>query len=164
MIRADGACADLSIRLSWRRLRDYYSWVDTRALLLHQVHPAKLATDITAELVSWALLWQRKPVAGLLIGLVPPTVASALVLRSDLEPLAQTVRGRYVLAYMPPAAQAIRAAGVVCAAWGSWRRNVPTVLAGAVIIAAGWSFGLAPDSDQPQSLVRLQTRRGEPGQ
>ena len=116
--------------------------MDNRALLLHQVHPAKLGTDITAEVASCVLLWRRKPVAGLLVRLVPPAVASALLLRSDLEPLAQTARGRYVLAHMPPAAQAVRAAGDALTAWGSWRRSAPMVLAGAAVIAAGWSFGL----------------------
>jgi len=121
--------------------------VDNRAFLLHQVHPAKLATqatDLAAGVASSILLWQRKPVAGVLVGLVPPAVASALVLRGDLEPLAQTARGRYVLAHMPPAAHAIRAAGGVFTAWGSWQRSVPTVMAGAVMTAAGWSFGLQP--------------------
>lgn len=118
--------------------------MDSRALLLHQVHPAKLGTDITAEVASCVLLWRRKPVAGLLVRLVPPAVASALLLRSDVEPLAQPARGRYVLAHMPPAAQAVRAAGDVLTAWGSWRRSAPMVLAGAAVIAAGWSFGLRP--------------------
>jgi len=46
-----------------------------------QVHPAKLDTDISAELAACILLWQRKPVAGLLVQLIPPAVASALLLR-----------------------------------------------------------------------------------
>lgn len=123
--------------------------MDSRALLLHQVHPAKLGTDITAEVASCILLWRRKPVAGLLVRLVPPAIASALLLRSDLEPLAQTARGRYVLANMPPAAQGVRAAGDVLTAWGSWRRSGPMVLAGAAVIAAGWSFGLRPHTGGP---------------
>jgi hypothetical protein len=92
--------------------------VDTRALLLLQAHPAKLAADITAELASCVLLRRRKPAAGLLVRLVPPAVVSALLLRGDLEPLAQTARGRYVLAHMPPSAQAVRAVGDVLSAWG----------------------------------------------
>lgn len=117
--------------------------MDARALLLHQVHPAKLATDIAAEVVSDALLWHRRPVLGLASRAVPPVVASALLVRRDLTPLAGTARGRYVLAHMPPSAQALRLAGDVLTGWGSWRRSVPTVLAGLAVIAAGWSFGLA---------------------
>lgn len=121
--------------------------MDNRALLLHQVHPAKLTADISAELASCILLWQRKAAAGWLVRLVPPALASALVLRGDLEPLAQTARGRYVLAHMPPPAQGVRAAGDLLTAWGCWRRSVPMVLAGAAMIAAGWSFGLAQIRD-----------------
>jgi hypothetical protein len=116
--------------------------VDSRRALLHQVHPAKLATDITAEAAPGFLLWQGKPTARLVVRLAPPALASALLLRRDLEPLTQTARGRYVLAHMPPSAQAIRAAGDVLTAWGAWRRSVPVILAGVAMIAAGWSFGL----------------------
>lgn len=51
-------------------------------------HPAKLGTDITAEVASTILLWQRKPAAGLLVRLAPSAAASALLVRRDLEPLA----------------------------------------------------------------------------
>ena len=122
--------------------------MDNRALLLHQVHLAKLGTDITAEIASGILLWQRKPTAGVLVRLVPPAIASAVLIRSNLEPLAHTARGRYVLAHMPPAAQGIRAAGDVLTAWGSWRRSPAMILAGAIMIAAGWSFGLRPSTDR----------------
>jgi hypothetical protein len=65
-----------------------------------------------------------------------------------LEPLAPTALGRYVLAHMPPAAQAMRAAGDVLTGWGCWQRRVPAVLAGVLMIAAGWSFGLSPASQR----------------
>ena len=116
--------------------------MDSRAYLLHQVHPAKLATDITAEVVSDALLWRGRWVSGLTLRFVPAVIASALLMRRDMSPLAGTARGRYVLANMPPGAQALRAAGDVLTGWGSWRRNAPTVAAGLALIAAGWSFGL----------------------
>jgi len=38
--------------------------VGNRALVLHQVHPARLATDGSAEVVSCVLLCQHKPAAG----------------------------------------------------------------------------------------------------
>lgn len=84
--------------------------------------------------------------AGLLVRLGPPVLASAVLVRGDLEPLAQTARGRYVLAHMPPAAQAMRAAGDVLTGWGCWRRSIPAVLTDVSMIAAGWSFGLWPAS------------------
>jgi hypothetical protein len=40
--------------------------------LVHQVHPAKLATDIGASAVSTVLFWQHRLVLGLLVFAVPP--------------------------------------------------------------------------------------------
>jgi len=80
--------------------------MDRQAYLLHQVHAAKLATDISAAIVSGWLMWHRRVPAALLAGFVPAGIASALVTRRDLSALADTRRGRYVMAHMPPAAQA----------------------------------------------------------
>jgi hypothetical protein len=55
--------------------------------LVHQVHPAKLATDIGAAAVSTVLFWRHRLVLGLLVFLVPAPVASVLVLRGDLSAL-----------------------------------------------------------------------------
>ena len=41
--------------------------MDSQALLLHQVHPAKLGTDITAAAVSTMLLWRHHLWPGLLV-------------------------------------------------------------------------------------------------
>jgi hypothetical protein len=116
--------------------------VDPRAYLLHQVHPGKLATDITAEVVSDALLWRGRWASGLALRFAPAVIASAVLMRRDMSSLEGTARGRYVLANMPPSAQVLRAVGDVLTGWGSWRRSPPTVAAGLALIAAGWSFGL----------------------
>ena len=50
-------------------------------LLFHQVHPAKLATDIGAAIVSLYLLWQQQLVLGLLTHFIPPPIGSAAVIR-----------------------------------------------------------------------------------
>jgi hypothetical protein len=68
--------------------------MDHQAYLLHQVHAAKLATDISAGLVSGWLMWHRRVPAALLAGFVPAAIASALVTRRDLSSLADTRRGR----------------------------------------------------------------------
>lgn len=107
------------------------------------MHPAKLAADITAEVVSNTLLWRGRWASALALRFGPAVIASAVLMRRDMSSLAGTARGRYVLAHMPPSAQALRAAGDVLTGWGSWRRSPPTVAAGLALIAAGWSFGLA---------------------
>jgi hypothetical protein len=115
-------------------------------LLYHQIHPAKLATDLTAEAASTVLLWRHRLVAGLLVRLVPAVVASAVLIRrtEDLERLRASEAGRYVHDHVTPRAQAVRAIGDVLTAIGAWRRRPVIILLGWAVVAAGWSGGLLP--------------------
>jgi hypothetical protein len=117
--------------------------MDRQAYLLHQVHAAKLATDISAAAVSGWLMWHRRVPAALLVGFVPAAIASALVTRRDLSPLADTRRGRYVMAHMPPAAQALRMAGQVVVWRAEYKHRLAGIIAGHVLVAVGWSHGLS---------------------
>jgi hypothetical protein len=45
---------------------------------------------------------------------------------------------------MPPSAQAVRLAGDGLMGLGAYRRNVALLLAGAAVIAAGWSHAAWP--------------------
>jgi hypothetical protein len=119
---------------------------DGETYLLHQVHPAKLATDLGADLLSTVLIWRGRVPLGVIAGFIPAAVASALVSRRDLSALRDSARGRYVLAHMPPAAQAARLAGQVVAWRAAARHDVRGILLGHVIVAAGWSHGLLPSS------------------
>jgi len=116
--------------------------MDRQAYLLHQVHAAKLATDISAAIVSGWLMWHRRAPAALLAGFVPAGIASALVTRRDLSRLADTRRGRYVMAHMPPAAQALRLAGQVVVWRAEYRHRLSGIVAGHALVAVGWSHGL----------------------
>jgi hypothetical protein len=117
-----------------------------RRVLLHQVHPVKLGADITAAVVSTALLWRGRTTAGLAVRWGLAVAGSAAVLAfADVEALAGTRRGRYVLAHMPPAAQAVRLAGDTVLTMGARRRSVALLVAGGLVVLAGWSHGLLPD-------------------
>jgi hypothetical protein len=117
--------------------------MDNDLVALHQVHPAKLAADITASVVSNALLWRHSVAAGLLVRVGLPMAGSAVVLRfADVERLRDTRAGAYVLADMPPSAMAVRLAGDFVMAIGSWRHSPALIGAGMVIVLAGWSHGL----------------------
>jgi len=116
--------------------------MDRNTYLLHQVHPAKLATDISADVVSTWLMWQRRPRAALLLAHAAAALASATVTRCDLSPLQTTRRGRYVLSHMPPSAQALRYFGQILAWYAAYRHRLAGVALGHVLIAAGWSHGL----------------------
>ena len=111
-------------------------------LLFHQVHPAKLATDIGAAIVSLYLLWQHQLVIGLLTHFIPPPIGSAAVIRfADLETYKNSRLGAYLLRYMTPIAQAARLAGDLITVGAAWYQSFAGILFGLAIIAAAWSYG-----------------------
>ena len=111
--------------------------------LLHQVHPAKIGADLSASIISNVLLWRARPVTAVAVRYVLPIAGSAAVLAmADLDALARTRRGRYVLAHMPPTAQAARLAGDALMGLGAYRRNPALFVTGAAVVALGWSHGL----------------------
>ena len=113
--------------------------------VVHQVHPAKIGADVAAAVVSNALLWHDRPTAAVAVRVIVPVAGSAAVLGfADLDGLAQTRRGRYVLAHMPPSAQAVRMAGDVLMGLGAYRRSAMLVLAGAAVVGIGWSHARWP--------------------
>ncbi len=117
--------------------------MDAETILLHQVHPVKLAFDISASVISNALLWQHRLAAGLVTRYLLPVIGSALVLSfADLDRLRETGRGQYVLRHMPPTSTALRLGGDTLMAVGAWRRRPSWMVAGVVLVAAGWSHGV----------------------
>jgi hypothetical protein len=116
-------------------------------VLVHQVHPAKVAADVTASVVSNVLLWRGRPKVGLAVRVVLPMAGSGIVLAvADLEALAQAKRGQYVLAHMPASAQAVRLAGDALMGLGAHRRSVALLALGAVVIVTGWSHAVWPQA------------------
>ncbi len=111
--------------------------------LYHQIHPVKLATDISAEILSLYLFWQRKLVVGLIVGVVPPMIVSFLLMRfANLEPYKQSSAGRYISVAMTPSAIMMRILGTIITHLGAWYR-IPTLIpTGLGIVLAGWLKGL----------------------
>jgi hypothetical protein len=110
--------------------------------LLHQVHPAKIGADVSASIISNVLLWRERPMTAVAVRYVLPIAGSAAVLAmADLDALARTRRGRYVLVHMPPAAQAARLAGDALMGYGAYRRSATLFVTGAAVVVLGWSHG-----------------------
>ena len=110
--------------------------------LFHQVHPAKLATDIGAAIVSLYLLWQHQLVIGLLTHFIPPPIGSAAIIRfADLETYKNSRLGAYLVRYMTPIAQAARLAGDLITVGAAWYQSFAGILFGLTVIAAAWSYG-----------------------
>ena len=117
--------------------------------VIHQVHTAKIGADVAASAVSAVLFWRGRPRAAVAVRIVVPAAGSAAVLyAADLDGLSRTRRGRYVLAHMPPAAQAVRLAGDAVMALGARRRRPVLLIAGAALIGAGWAHPLWPGWSQ----------------
>ena len=110
--------------------------------LIHQVHPAKLATDIGAAIVSLYLLWQHQLVIGLLTHFIPPPIGSAAVIRfAELDSYKNSRLGAYLVRYMTPIAQAARLAGDLITVGAAWYQSFAGILFGLAVIAAAWSYG-----------------------
>ena len=64
--------------------------------IYHQIHPAKLLTDIAAGIASLYPLWLHQLLLGLLIMLAPPLIASLLTIRyANLQRYKKSPFGKY---------------------------------------------------------------------
>ncbi len=110
--------------------------------LYHQIHPLKLATDISAEIVSLYLFWKHRLLAGMLVLLVPPVIASMLIMRlANLEAYRRSALGRYIREYMTPSAVALRILGTVFTHVGAWFRKPALIPLGLLTVLLGWLRG-----------------------
>ncbi|MGH2495139.1 MAG: hypothetical protein ACRDIV_10595 [Ktedonobacteraceae bacterium] len=118
--------------------------------LYHQIHPLKLATDISVEFVSLYLFWKRKLLAGLLVALVPPIIVSTLIMRLvDLEGYKQSGFGRYIHTYMTPSVVVVRMLGTVVTHVGAWYRKPGLIPLGLMMVLLGWLRGLLLPKSAP---------------
>jgi len=101
--------------------------------LYHQIHPAKIATDLAADIAGTILLWHHRLAAGLTASFLPPVVASALLMRTDLTPYQNSAAGAYLRLNMTPTLEAVRLGGFVLHAVGAWRRRPWLIAAGQVV-------------------------------
>jgi hypothetical protein len=112
-------------------------------VLYHQIHPAKLAADIVASLVSTYLMWRRRFAWAMLGAFVPAVLASVLVIvYADLERRKHSPFGRYVHRYMDWRLSAWRSLGQIVMWVGAWYRVGKLIPIGLVIVVGAWASGL----------------------
>ena len=117
--------------------------------LYHQIHPAKLATDIVAAIVSLYLLWQHQIVASLAVHFLPPLAASWVLMRyADLAPLQQSTFGRYIGQHMTRTIEAVRLLGDVATLLGAWYHDALLIAGGVIVIVGAWCNGLIPSKQR----------------
>jgi hypothetical protein len=114
-----------------------------QAMRVHQVHPAKLATDVVSALAALVLFWAQHLAWGMAVLLAPPFVATALVLRfGDLDRVGATRLGAAAAARMIPLWQGVRLAGMLVAVIGAWFHVPLEIGVGLAIALAGWATTL----------------------
>jgi len=114
-------------------------------VLYHQIHPLKLATDLSAGFLSYYLLWRRRLGLGaaLLVQLLPAMLVSGALIRwADLEPQRRSTFGRYIARSMTPSMQATRMAGNIVITVGAWRRRPRLLVIGHLLVLFGWLRGM----------------------
>jgi hypothetical protein len=112
-------------------------------VLYHQIHPAKLAADVSGSLVSTYLMWRRRPAWAVLAAFVPAVVASVLVIAyADLERRKHSPLGRYMQRYMNRRVEAWRFFGQVVIWVGAWYRVGKLIPIGWAIVVAAWASGV----------------------
>ena len=112
-------------------------------VLYHQIHPAKLLTDISTALLSLVLLWKHRVAAALLVMFVPSICVSfALIRFVDLERYKRSRFGRYVRRSMTRSMEALRFAGMAVMALGAWFHRTWMIPLGLLVVLAGWLRGI----------------------
>ncbi len=111
--------------------------------LYHQIHPFKLFTDWSTGIFALYLLWEQNLIAALSVALIPPIVASLLLVQFvDLEKHKQSAFGKYVSQYMTRNMQVLRFVGYFIAAIGAWYHMPWLIPLGLFTILFGWFKGV----------------------
>jgi len=111
-------------------------------VLYHQIHPAKLAADITGSIISTYLMWHRRFGPAMLSAWLPAILGSAAVLRfADLERLKQSPFGHYIRQFMTRRIEAWRFAGQIVMWVGAWYHQFWLIGAGIAMVIAAWMSG-----------------------
>lgn len=112
-------------------------------VLYHQIHPLKLTTDWLTGIGAAIFLWQHRLGPALLVGLVPPVLVSALLLRfADLTSYRSSRFGRYVARFMSGSVEAGRLFGLLVFWSGAWWHRSGLIATGVLMILACWLYGL----------------------
>lgn len=111
--------------------------------LYHQVHPAKIGTDVGTTIVSTFLLARHELAAALIVMWVPSVLLSAaFIYWGDFSDVRDSRVGDYLRRYMTPGMQALRFGGEGVVAVGAWLHAWLLIPMGVGVIFWGW-FGRA---------------------
>ncbi len=112
-------------------------------VLYHQIHPLKLAADISAGIASTWLLWLHEPWLAMPAAFTPAVAVSAAMLRwMAFDRQRDSAFGRYVARHMTRLAEGVRFGGQVVAWVGAWHHLAWVIAAGLAATVLGWTWSL----------------------
>ncbi len=107
-------------------------------VLYHQIHPLKLAADISSGLACLILLWLHILAPAIAIAVfIPVGVSSGVICLADLEALKRSWAGKR-MGRMTGALQAARLAFFILSAVAAWYDDALWMAFGLLSIAAIW--------------------------
>lgn len=122
---------------------------DDERILYHQVHPLKLATDISTAVASLVLLDQHRIGLALCVMFAPSILVSGLLVRfGDFSKTHRSRVGAYLRRYMTKTMQGVRFLGMGIAAVGAWTHVWWLVPIGGAAILWGWGGPWLLDRDR----------------
>jgi hypothetical protein len=111
--------------------------------LYHQIHPLKLATDISTGLLTTFLAWQHNLILFVIFFLLPSVIASIAIIKfADLEKLRNSSLGKYIKKNMTSQIEAIRLFGQLVMWLAAYYHNIYLVILGFLIIVLAWLNGI----------------------
>lgn len=111
-------------------------------LLYQQIHPAKLAADWGAGILSLVPFWNHQPLLGLLLAFGPSLIASHFVMKHvDLHTYKNSAFGKYISKYMGSWLQTVRLLGFLFMIAGAWSHDLLVMLFGLALILLAWLNG-----------------------
>ncbi|MGB8310981.1 MAG: hypothetical protein WCE81_03835 [Halobacteriota archaeon] len=109
----------------------------------HEIHPVKLATDISAAALALYLFWQHALISGILVAIVPPVIVSTVIIKwAPLEGYKHSALGRYIDRYMTSAMRLVRLGGMIVMSIGAWYHVVVLIPLGLIVVLLGWLRGI----------------------
>lgn len=123
-------------------------------ILYHQIHPLKIGTDFSAQVIATVLFWDHLLLVGFLAMLIPPVIASALIIPTlDVTWIKNSAVGRYLKRAMTHTMEAVRLAGTVPIVFGAWFHQPWLIVPGFLIVLFGWLRGLFFQRKAPKDAI-----------
>lgn len=104
----------------------------------HQIHPLKFLIDIVSSLIAFTFLWQGNTLMGLIVGLFPTFIISAILLFFTFPSFKRKVTLSQLHAYLSWKTQLVRTGGFILVAIGIEQKDYVLMLSGLFFLIPSW--------------------------